>query len=64
MGFTEQGIVLLPCGTLWRERRKLLHQMVSKSVMTHFHPEFQAAVRQLLVDTLKDPVKFTQNLRL
>jgi len=63
MGFRGHGTVFIPYGASWRERRKLLHQAVSKSGMTHFHPELRTVTYQILADALNDPVKFSSNLR-
>jgi len=62
-GIQEQGVALVPYGAPWRERRKLLHQMVSKSAMTHFHLELRTVAHQILADALDNPIKFGQNLR-
>jgi len=62
MGFEGHGIALIPYGTIWRERRKLLHQLVSKRAMPYFHPELRTIAHQILADALNNPAKINQNL--
>ncbi|KAF8343004.1 cytochrome P450 [Cantharellus anzutake] len=63
IGTEDSAFSLARYGVAWRERRGMLHQLVTRSSMTRLHPALREASLRLLADALENPVVFESTLQ-
>jgi cytochrome P450 len=64
VGAENSSVVLAPYGMEWRERRAMLHQLMTRKSITQFHGALWEACLRMLADALENPLTFGGRLRL